>query len=99
MKHQDLAVVHSRSDIIYRMGKGRAQLVTLCICRGSRRGSSASLLRIAEEAPGPGPDSLTVLDASPSPSPTRRKKSLSWKGDDDLCEAVRLVYNAMAFAP
>ncbi|KAK3923371.1 Dynein heavy chain 14, axonemal [Frankliniella fusca] len=57
----------------------------------SRRGSSASLLRIAEEVPGPGPDTLTVLEnsllPSPSPSPTRRKKSLTWKGDDDLCQA------------
>ncbi|XP_052132387.1 uncharacterized protein LOC113203428 [Frankliniella occidentalis] len=53
----------------------------------SRRGSSASLLRIAEEGPGPGPESLTVLDNSLSPSPTRRKKSLTWKGDDDLCQA------------
>lgn len=48
----------------------------------SRRASSASLLRIAEEGPGPGPDSLAVVDSSPSP--TRRKKSLSWKGDDDV---------------
>lgn len=72
---------------------------TSLLCLGSRRGSSASLLRIAEEAPGPGPDSLTVVDASPSPSPTRRKKSLSWKGDDDLCEVVRLGYEAMRQPP
>ena len=63
-------------------GGGRRNFSFL-VC--SRRASAASLLRIAEEGASSGHETLTVTDSSPSP--TRRKKSLTWKGDDDLCQA------------
>ncbi|XP_034254355.1 uncharacterized protein LOC117653091 [Thrips palmi] len=75
-------------------GSRRGSTASLSRRGSSRRASSASLLRIAEE--GSGPDCL-VVDSSPSP--TRRKKSLSWKGDDDVVSPAPEINQAFEATP